>query len=101
MKLRNKKTGKVQTLDFAVISDDSARDGELASLNSHIFIFRSIKQLNEDYEDYAPKEPLTKSEKQIIKEALMALLGQGKLVGFDLSGECQRIIDKLDKEGEE
>ena len=62
MKIRNKKTGKVQTCDFAVISDDSRRDGELLKLKSHIFVFRSIKQLNEEYEDYGPVEPLIKDE---------------------------------------
>lgn len=70
MKLRNKKTGKVQTCDFAVISDDSRRDGELCRLESHIFIFRSIKQLNEEYEDYEPAEPLIKDEK--IRKAVRA-----------------------------
>ena len=70
MKLRNKKTGKVQTCDFAVISDDFRRDGELCKLESHIFIFRSIKQLNEEYEDYTPKEPLIKDEK--IRKAVRA-----------------------------
>lgn len=70
MKLRNKKTGKVQTCDFMAISDDSSRDGEIASLNSHVFIFRSIEQLNEGYEDYKPKEPLIKDEK--IRKAVRA-----------------------------
>ena len=63
MKKRNKKTGKVQTCDFMVISDDISRDGEIAKLNSHVFIFRSIEQLNEEYEDYKPVEPLIKDEK--------------------------------------
>ena len=47
------------------------------------------------------KEPLTKSEKQIIKEALMTFLGQEKLVGFDLREEVSRIINKIDGEEEE
>lgn len=70
MKKRNKKTGKVQTCDFMVISDDSSRDGEIARLNSHVFIFRSIEQLNEEYEDYKPAEPLIKDEK--IRKAVKA-----------------------------
>ena len=70
MKLRNKKTGKVQTCDFMVISDDSSRDGEIARLNSHVFIFRSIEQLNEEYEDYKPTEPIIKDEK--IRKAVRA-----------------------------
>lgn len=70
MKKRNKKTGKVQTCDFMVISDDISRDGEIARLNSHVFIFRSIEQLNEEYEDYKPTEPLIKDEK--IRKAVRA-----------------------------
>lgn len=70
MKLRNKKTGKVQTCDFMVISDDRSRDGEIARLNSHVFIFRSIEQLNEEYEDYKPTEPIIKDEK--IRKAVRA-----------------------------
>ena len=70
MKLRNKKTRKVQTCDFAIVSPDYRRDGEISKLNAHTFIFRSIEQLNEDYEDYAPKEPLIKDEK--IRKAVRA-----------------------------
>lgn len=72
MKKRNKKTGKVQTCDFMVISDDISRDGEIAKLNSHVFIFRSIEQLNEEFEDYKPAEPLIKDEK--IRKAVRAWL---------------------------
>lgn len=70
MRIRNKKTGKIQTCDFAVISNDATRDGEIASLNGHILIFRSIKQLTDDYEDYMPAEPLIKDEK--IRKAVRA-----------------------------
>ena len=48
----------------------------------------------ENLGEEAPAEPLTKSEKQIIKEALMTFLGQEKLVGFDLREEVSRIINK-------
>lgn len=59
MKLRNKETGKVQTCDMVVITDEPI-DGEIASLNKHTFIFRSIEQFNDEYEAYKPKEPLLK-----------------------------------------
>ena len=62
MKLRNKETGKVQTCDMVVITDGKI-DGELASLNKHTFIFRSIEQFNDEYEAYEPAEPLIKDEK--------------------------------------
>lgn len=62
MKLRNKKTGKVQTCDMVVITDEKL-DGAIASLNKHAFIFRSIEQFNDQYEAYKPTEPLIKDPK--------------------------------------
>lgn len=72
MKLREKKTGKVRTFDFVVISDDYRKDGELTKFSSpfHILVCRSIEQLNEEWEDYKPKEPLIKDEK--IRKAVRA-----------------------------
>lgn len=69
MKLRNKETGKVQTCDMVVITDEKI-DGGIASLNKHTFIFRSIEQFNDEYEAYKPKEPLIKDEK--IRKAVRA-----------------------------
>ncbi len=61
MKLRNKKTGKAQTCDMVVITDEQI-DGEIASLNKHTFIFRSVEQFNDSYEAYEPTEPLIDDE---------------------------------------
>lgn len=61
MKFREKKTGKVQTCDMVVITDEKI-DGEIASLNRHTFIFRSIEQFNDECEAYKPTEPLIKDE---------------------------------------
>lgn len=69
MKLRNKKTGKTQTCDMVVITDEPI-DGEIARLNRHTFLFRSIEQFNDEYEAYKPKEPLIKDEK--IRKAVRA-----------------------------
>lgn len=69
MKLRNKKTGKIQTCDMVVITDEPI-DGEIARLNRHTFLFRSIEQFNDEYEAYKPKEPLIKDEK--IRKAVRA-----------------------------
>lgn len=69
MKMRNKETGKVQTCDMVVITDEKI-DGEIASLNKHTFIFRSIEQFNDEYEAYEPAEPLIKDEK--IRKAVRA-----------------------------
>lgn len=77
MKLRNKKTGKVQTCDMVVITDEKL-DGAIASLNKHAFIFRSIEQFNDQYEAYKLAEPLIKDEK--IRKAVRAWAGA---VGVD------------------
>lgn len=69
MRLRNKETGKVQTCDMVVITDEKI-DGEIASLNKHTFIFRSIEQFNDEYEAYKPVGPLIKDEK--IRKAVRA-----------------------------
>lgn len=69
MKMRNKKTGKIQTCDMVVITDEQM-DGEIARLNRHTFIFRSVEQFNDEYEAYTPKEPLIKDEK--IRKAVRA-----------------------------
>ena len=51
MKLRNKKTGEIVDWDGVHITNDN--DGEM---------FYSIAELNEDWEDYTPKDPLIKDE---------------------------------------
>lgn len=72
MKLRNKKTGEVT---------DLARRGLLKSDNdNHIVVYRegslkyyaynSLAELNEEWEDYKPAEPLIKDEK--IRKAVRA-----------------------------
>lgn len=69
MKFRDKETGKIQTCDMVVITDEPI-DGEIASLNKHTFIFRSVEQFNDNCESYKPKEPLIKDEK--IRKAVRA-----------------------------
>ena len=72
MKLRNKKTGEIVTfvtleeiyddeLDFTYIKK-SGNENELS--------YSSLKKFNDEWEDYAPKEPLIKDEK--IRKAVRA-----------------------------
>ena len=70
MKLRNKKTGKIRDFEFVAITKDM--DAEFAKYAhlAPVLICRSIDQLNEEWEDYKPKEPLIKDEK--IRKAVMA-----------------------------
>lgn len=70
MKLRNKKIGKIRDFEFVAITKDM--DAEIAKYvhNAPVLICRSIDQLNEEWEDYEPKEPLIKDEK--IRKAIRA-----------------------------
>ena len=58
MKLRNKKTGEIKTLTEVI--HEAYEKHELTSLT----------KLNEEWEDYAPQEPLIKDEK--IRKAVRA-----------------------------
>lgn len=58
MKLRNKKTGKIVDLSEGMIKD--AHNGEfiqivpVATLNKESFLYDSLAELNEEWEDYEP-----------------------------------------------
>ena len=66
MKLRNKKTGKIRDFEFVAITKDM--DAEFAKYAhlAPVLICRSIDQLNEEWEDYKPKEPQIKEEKECL-----------------------------------
>lgn len=66
MKLRNKKTGKVFDLECITLFE---RPGE-SLIGDSIDEFYTIAELNEDWEDYNPAEPLIKDEK--IRKAVRA-----------------------------
>ena len=71
MKLRNKKTGEIDDFLFEVITDRIdfyRRVGTTETKN--IWRYNSLAELNEEWEDYAPKEPLIKDEK--IRKAVRA-----------------------------
>ena len=73
MKIRNKQTGDVwdipkmrhPTVQEDDISFFAVRDGD-----GKLFSYPSIAELNADWEDYTPKEPLIKDEK--IRKAVRA-----------------------------
>lgn len=62
MKLRNKKTGRV--VNFRHIAFDEPKD------DRENYIYSSLAQFNEEWEDYKPAEPLIKDEK--IRKAVRA-----------------------------
>lgn len=66
MKLRNKKTGKIIDFECITIFEPSFNAGTCESIDE----FYTIDELNENWEDYKPKEPLIKNEK--IRKAVRA-----------------------------
>ena len=94
MKMRNKQTGEVQTCDMVVITDEPI-DGEIASLNKHTFIFRSVEQFNDNCEAYKPTEPLIKDER--IRKAVRAWAEASGLEHFTVVNEhfnCCKIMGR-------
>ena len=71
MKLRNKKTGEVGKLhcDMNVIPTKYGVF-EDTDIRGHYWEYDSLAELNEDWEDYKPAEPLIKDEK--IRKAVRA-----------------------------
>ena len=63
MKLRNKLSGEIIDFDIVVITKYHESLISRISNNIHVLYCRSIEQLNSDWEDYTPKEPLIKDEK--------------------------------------
>ena len=55
MKLRNKKTGRI--VNFRHIAFDEPKD------DRENYRYSSLAEFNEEWEDYKPKEPLIKDEK--------------------------------------
>lgn len=66
MKLRNKKTGEVTEEVYVIF--DGLKIGN--DLSDHSRLYKSLEELEEDWEDYKPIEPLIKDEK--IRSAIMA-----------------------------
>lgn len=66
MKLRNKKTGEIVNRWFVACE---YKDGARFSVADKP-VFDSLAELNEEWEDYTPKEPLIKDEK--VRKAVRA-----------------------------
>lgn len=68
MKLRNKKTGRI--LEAEKILFGNGRIGDALEWNTYQPAVSSLAELNEEWEDYKPAEPLIKDEK--IRKAVRA-----------------------------
>lgn len=79
MKLRNKKTGYVGDFDiksikdggeFIRVVDSGAPPSKIKIKCGTLYYYDRLAELNEEWEDYKPKEPLIKDEK--IRKAVRA-----------------------------
>lgn len=71
MKLINKKTGEIGKLHCDMnISPIKYGVFEDTDIRGHYWEYDSLAELNEEWEDYVPKEPLIKDEK--VRKAIMA-----------------------------
>lgn len=75
MKLRNKKTGEVVDLSIFGIQLNIRKENQP--------IYRSLAELNAEWEDYKPKEPLIKDEK--IRRAVRAWAETNSIKGISYS----------------
>ena len=86
MKLRNKKTGEIK------------EDSDLSKMLSRYDMpsFESISELCDEWEDYAPKEPLIKDEK--VRKAIRAFaeLHDSKTITFDETHSGASFISRAD-----
>lgn len=90
MKLRNKKTGEV------VSKIDVSQDGRgIWVFGSKPEYYHSLAELNDEWEDYEPTEPLIKDEK--IRKAVRAWADVGGLEHFTVVNEhfnCCKIMGR-------
>lgn len=73
MKLRNKNTGEIIDLDIANIKAQFGAISvipEPVKLGGDEYVYHSLAELNSEWEDYTPSEPLIKDEK--IRKAVRA-----------------------------
>ena len=73
MRLRNKKTGgiwNIPKMRHPTIQEDDVSFFACDRDRGHLFSYKSLAEINEEWEDYKPVEPLIKDEK--IRKAIRA-----------------------------
>lgn len=109
MKLRNKNTGEIIDLDIANIKAQFGGISvipEPAKLGGDEYVYHSLAELNEEWEDYAPKEPLIKDEK--IRKAVRAWAEANEISqaqfdryisGFSVSDDGHNLLSMISFDG--
>lgn len=97
MRLRNKKTGVIIEPDRVAIIKNT-KETSTASFNRIAANYYSLAELNEEWEDYKPTEPLIKDEK--VRKAVRAWAEanelSGKLRVINEHFDCCKIIGRCD-----
>jgi hypothetical protein len=108
MKLRNKKTGEIGKL-HCDMNVSPAKYGvfEDTDIRGHYWEYDSLAELNEDWEDYKPKEPLIKDEK--IRKAVRAWVEANEISqqiqfdrytsGFSASDDGHNLLSMISFDG--
>ena len=88
MKLRNKETGEVWDIPkmrHPTCQEDDISFFAMQGGDGQLFSYHSIAELNEEWEDYKPKEPLIKDEK--IRKAVRAWAEADDLDNFRVQNQ--------------
>lgn len=95
MKLRNKKTGEVDDFVFEVITNRIDLYRRVGSSDTkNIWKYNTLAELNEDWEDYKPAEPLIKDEK--IRKVVRAWAEAQELTEVYLASNGYEIYGGID-----
>ena len=109
MKLRNKNTGEIIDLDIANIKAQFGGISvipEPAKIGGDEYVYHSLAELNDEWEDVAPKEPLIKDEK--IRKAVRAWAEANEISqaqfdryisGFSASDDEHNILSMISFDG--
>ena len=92
MQLRNKKTGRI--LEAEKILFGNGRIGDALEWNTYQPAVSSLAELNEEWEDYKPAEPLIKDEK--IRKAVRAWANAQGLTELYLASNGYEIYGGID-----
>ena len=97
MRLKNKKTGEIIDLDIANINAQFGGISvipEPVKLGGDEYVYHSLAELNADWEDYAPKEPLIKDEK--IRKAVRAWAEANDITEINVSSSGYELWGGID-----
>ena len=95
MKLRNKKTGEIGKLHCDMnVSPTKYGVFEDTDIRGHYWEYDSLAELNSEWEDYTPKEPLIKDEK--IRKAVRAWAEANEITEINVASSGYELWGGID-----